>query len=294
MCSLFSDRDNDIQGNNLNETHEDSSESKTEEYFDSHESFGESADERSTDDVESEMESDEQMEDQNFFKNADEPLYRGALITIVESTLAILMFSIRHKISRVLLKSFLELIAIHCIRRNNCLNSLYKFKKFFSDVKTPLIRHFYCSKCKAKFDTEFCFNCNSKIDMNYFLQIPVLAQLQKMYERPNFHKLLMHRLNQNKIHEQNYEDIYDGTVYKSCNIFLNNPSNISLMWNVDGVSLFNSSKFNIWPLYLIINELPYKERYKKENVIFAGLWLGTQSRLPICFCLFIRISYKNY
>ena len=30
----------------------------------------------------------------------------------------------------------------------------------------------------------------------------------------------------------------------------------------------------IWPLYLVINELPYNLRMLKENRLFGGLWFG--------------------
>uniref|UniRef100_A0ABD2XQL8 Uncharacterized protein n=1 Tax=Trichogramma kaykai TaxID=54128 RepID=A0ABD2XQL8_9HYME len=33
---------------------------------------------------------------------------------------------------------------------------------------------------------------------------------------------------------------------------------------------------SIWPFYLMVNELPYKLRIKKENVILAGLWFGVE------------------
>ncbi|XP_070537248.1 uncharacterized protein [Ptychodera flava] len=47
------------------------------------------------------------------------------------------------------------------------------------------------------------------------------------------------------------------------------------MWNTDGVPVFKSSSFSLWPLYLMVNELPFHERVKRENLIFAGLWFGT-------------------
>lgn len=45
----------------------------------------------------------------------------------------------------------------------------------------------------------------------------------------------------------------------------------AFMWNTDKVSIFKSSKFNVWPLYLIINALLYVERFKKEKVYLVGL-----------------------
>ena len=53
------------------------------------------------------------------------------------------------------------------------------------------------------------------------------------------------------------------------------PQNISFTWNTDGVPFFTSSNFSLWPLYLVINELPPKKRFSKDNMILAGLWFGS-------------------
>ena len=72
------------------------------------------------------------------------------------------------------------------------------------------------------------------------------------------------------------EDIYDGTIYQNLitNGLLSNPNNISFTWNTDGVPIFKSSQYALWPLYFIINELNPVERNKRENMLLAGLWFG--------------------
>lgn len=58
-------------------------------------------------------------------------------------------------------------------------------------------------------------------------------------------------------------DIYQGRAYKEHfqpGKFLGNPHNISVTGNTDGVDLIKSSKISIWPIYMVINELPPKER----------------------------------
>jgi len=42
--------------------------------------------------------------------------------------------------------------------------------------------------------------------------------------------------------------------------------------NTDGVSIFNSSTFSIWPIFISINELDYKLR--RNNTILTALWFG--------------------
>lgn len=51
----------------------------------------------------------------------------------------------------------------------------------------------------------------------------------------------------------------------------------------DGVPVFKSFKFSLWPFFLTINEL-YKERIKKKNIIFAGLWYGLHKPFMLTFC----------
>jgi len=36
---------------------------------------------------------------------------------------------------------------------------------------------------------------------------------------------------------------------------------LSLMVNTDGVSIFRSSNFGLWPVYFVISELPPEKRY---------------------------------
>lgn len=99
-----------------------------------------------------------------------------------------------------------------------------------------------------------------------------------MYRKPTFVNLIKHRMDRKKLSSDSIEDIYDGTLYKmhsSNGGILHNPFNISLLWNTDGVPVFKSSKFSIWPLFFVINELPYKLRMKMQNAMLGGVWFGS-------------------
>ena len=88
----------------------------------------------------------------------------------------------------------------------------------------------------------------------------------------------MHRF-QRQVPFGSYEDIYDGEIYRTHyqnDGFLSKPTNLSFTFNTDGAAVFKSSKVSVWPLFLVINELPYKLRMKKENMILASLWFGTK------------------
>lgn len=43
----------------------------------------------------------------------------------------------------------------------------------------------------------------------------------------------------------------------------------TVTWNTDGVPVYKSSAFSIWPLLLQVNELPIPDRYK--HTFLAGL-----------------------
>ena len=53
-------------------------------------------------------------------------------------------------------------------------------------------------------------------------------------------------------------DIYDGEGWARV---LDQKEGLSLTCNTDGVSIFRSSKYEIWPIWLVVNELPPQLRY---------------------------------
>ena len=98
-----------------------------------------------------------------------------------------------------------------------------------------------------------------------------------MFNRKGFYSDLGHRFNRKKHDSNNIEDVYDGYRYKKfmqTGQILAKQNNISFLWNTDGIPVFKSSKFSIWPLYFAINELPLHKRWSSSNIILAGLWFG--------------------
>lgn len=109
-----------------------------------------------------------------------------------------------------------------------------------------------------------------------------------MLSRVGFYNNLQGRF-QRPINQNDISDIYDGSIYRYWmdNGFLKNPYNFSLSWYTDGVPVFKSTQISMWPIYLTINELPFKDRKRLENTLLLGLWLGKKSLLLIYF-------YVNY
>ena len=75
-------------------------------------------------------------------------------------------------------------------------------------------------------------------------------------------------------------DIYDGKEYKKHGEFLNQASHVSFALNTDGVALFRSSKVDIWPVWMVINELPRNKRYSELSPCCSKCLLCMYNILP--------------
>lgn len=232
----------------------------------------------------------ESSTDENDELNEEIPLFQGCPLTVSQSLLSILSLTLRHTITGVLLLSILQLIHLHCPEPNHCVETLYMFRKYFKDLKSPLNRHFYCTNCLRNLDSQDarCPNCGNKTISNYFMTISIISQLRTLYARDGFREKLSHRNNRVKLNPDNIEDIYDGSIYRELSTpggLLYDLNNISFTWYTDGVQVFKKSKFSFWPFYLVINELPYTDRFKKENLISAAMWFGEEKPSANIFLL---------
>ena len=215
------------------------------------------------------------------------PLYPGAKITLHLALLLILAFTLSHKISNEAIEDLLSLLHAMLFPPSVLPTSLYKFFKLLNIKREDTIRCYYCPSCQHPVDDPNAANClnstcskafSTPSDLGYFVLLPLEKHIQNVYSRPGFLDRIKHRFMRKKQKQNAIEDIYDGSLYKEHmknGGVLANPVNISLLWNTDGVPVFKSSNFSIWPLYFVINELPYRLRMKMKNVILAGLWFGS-------------------
>lgn len=139
--------------------------------------------------------------------------------------------------------------------------------------------HHYCSVCasylgmpQAHDETFTCVKCHFSIsvekslhDRNYFLSIPLTYQIQDILENQGMHDICFHASDSNRI---GINDMYDGTLYQ----MLRSDSEedfLTLTFNSDGVPVFRSSKFNVWPILCCVNEIPPESRDK--HVLLCAL-----------------------
>lgn len=73
---------------------------------------------------------------------------------------------------------------------------------------------------------------------------------------------------------------------------MDKENNLSFAFNTDGVPLFKSSKVSMWPVYILVNELPpHAERKLRENVLFYGVWISILKK-PIMWS-FLKSLYDD-
>lgn len=222
-------------------------------------------------------------------RDTSAPLYSGSSITIMESLASILSFVQCEHLSGAGLGRLLSLISLHLPKPNKFFESKYNLLKLLETLDDPVEIHYFCSNCYKirSSQDDLCDRCTEETrTVCYFIKFPLLPQLAAMFKRPEFVEALKYRFNRKKQNDDNIEDLYDCQTYlEAVTRFLKTIFDISFMWNWDGLQIFKSNTFSLWPFYLIINELPPEMRFKSENILIAGLWGCVTKPHPNLFLL---------
>lgn len=209
-------------------------------------------------------------------------LHPSLTTTKMEALQMILIFFIRHNLTFAALEDMLLLIN-SLIKVNSLPTTKYKFFKLFSRPYKPKY-NFYCKNkfcgnlLTSSFDRNVRHNspCNicgtdNNIDSKneqYFITLPLQNQLQEIIQQ-NSEILTKNTIN----NTSTLKDIKDGELYKS---FVNNKGNnnpkITLVMNTDGVQVFKSNNKGLWPIQVVINELPVDKRFLIKNILVLGLF----------------------
>ncbi|XP_033122015.1 uncharacterized protein LOC117121027 [Anneissia japonica] len=200
--------------------------------------------------------------------NLDDPLYEGAQISKSESLLLIMAHFLRFGLTQEALGSLLKLISFHMPVGTSFPISKYLFNQHFEGLSATPELHAYCSACSGYVGTKTttCVECGTLINKdesiskgNYYIIFSISDQIKCLLEDSSI---------QSKILKDNSE-FRKGQCYKELPM---SEDDISLTWGSDGAAIFTSSGFSIWPVTLMINELPYAIR--RKHVLMGGLWFG--------------------
>jgi hypothetical protein len=103
-----------------------------------------------------------------------------------------------------------------------------------------------------------------------FYNLNIEEQLRNIMQKFCYSELGRSSQNENEL-----TDFVDGKLYKKLlesedGAAFKNKEAFSFLTNTDGISFCSKSNLQIWPLFLVVNELPVEKRFAVENVVLAG------------------------
>lgn len=141
---------------------------------------------------------------------------------------------------------------------------------------------YFCRNCpyySATVSSPSCPDCNTKLRADdYCLIFSIESQLREIVNASFVNKIKENHW----ITEKNYSSVQFSTSmlelrqnllsgYDLLGSSSERRKYITLSLNTDGVSESKSFQKSLWIIFLVVNELPMKERYKLSNVILAGV-----------------------
>lgn len=163
-----------------------------------------------------------------------------------------------------------------------------------------------CEKCNCLYDydevitrqiTKRCKNlvvasyglerCDSKLTVpasggrvrakKEYVYNSVKLTLQRFFSRAHFTKVIENWRQRCVIHGTMF-DVYDGNYWNSFQkdgeTFVERPGSLMLSLNVDWFAPTKAMNYSVGAIYLIVNNLPRSERYRRENLILVGIMPG--------------------
>lgn len=208
-----------------------------------------------------------------------ELLYEGgpADLTVYMAHILLFQYSVRHSLTSKALQELLDMMSVF-VPQASLPKSVRQLKKFFVSAyseQCPRMQK-YCNLCQ---DLIGCDDedekCACDAGHSEFITIPVGPQIKTRLESelctPRGSIIYIYNLC-NSVPEVlkavktprcpslfPIRDIHDGRKYRELHEFVS-QENLTLTVNTDGVALFKSSSVSMWPIWILINELPVSMR----------------------------------
>lgn len=209
----------------------------------------------------------------------EEQLYQGSKISKILSFVLIVSFVLKHNLTKAAWADLLRLLTTLLGERcKQTFQSVYKMKLFMKGYfgsKEPT-KISYCANCFSQVPDR-CHNAGCRgAAVSSFLDLHFEEKMKDLFKDLEFLNLLKKGKEQIKRATNNIHDIYHGLDYKNFSHprgFLSQPYNISFTVNTDGVNKYSlSTAGHLWPVYLMINELPKEHRFRKKFMIPAYIY----------------------
>ena len=197
--------------------------------------------------------------------------------------LMLLLLKLKHNLTKDATQDIAKLLNV-VSNKMVASTSMHRLLKDFVTGKHNVEVHHYCKNCGSYVgivvvDDICCSNsaCATRISQqdsldggHFFFYMPLAQQLIDLFENHSISHLAKHSPT-----EDNLCDITNGVKYKKLLCSLPDSSanyNLTLTFNCDGVPVFKSSSFSIWPILCAVNELP--PNIRGAHILLASLWFG--------------------
>lgn len=157
-------------------------------------------------------------------------------------------------------------------------NTKYLLKQA-ADHRFERIYYVFCKFCGELVPlNEKCPDCDQKtkkLKDNYFIYIPIEQQINYYLEK--YLSEILSYMDSMKEDRTFITDIYSASVFKSISSSdcFDDDRILSLTVCTDGAQIYNS-KHNFYPIFVKLNFLPPKIRFKPENILIVGLYYGKE------------------
>ncbi|KAG0444718.1 hypothetical protein HPB47_013467 [Ixodes persulcatus] len=168
--------------------------------------------------------------------------------------------------------------------------SKYLFRKLWAPKTERVVKyHYYCKGCGSLLDstehetTQVCAKCAMAFDLAkvksdgcFFITMSLQHQIQQIISETNqvLYENLVKLREEAQAPSDIIRDITSGAAYKHLQqTGVLEWTDLTITFNTDGSPLYKSSRSSVWPIQLIINELPPTVRF--DHCALAGLWFGS-------------------
>jgi len=208
----------------------------------------------------------------------DKKLFPGAIITHSQSQSMIMSLVAKHNLTKEATKDILSTIKCHLPLGTHFASTVYQLEKSAGiyDVDWSQ-RHYICDKCELALpNTYICASCNKTFcreslnaNSQFFITLSIKYQIEGLLQNVTIqHSIVKSFKKRQQNKDSNIKtDIYSGHVYQNLKL---DTEDLTLTINTDGIPVFKSSNYNVWPVLFCINEIP--PHLRKNTIIVGGLW----------------------
>ena len=217
-------------------------------------------------------------------------LFNGSPYTLGVIVLLVCAFIIRFRLPDEATAYILRICVCILPQGHRLMGTMYHFRKFLQEYTSKMMPklYYFCNYCyfEVNRNCKKCPSCSKSLNESssvaYFVQLKIVSQLMLLWKNSVFATAVRsYRFKhyESKKDKSSISDIYDGEIYKNLydnDGILSDKNNLSFALNTDGVPLFKSSSIGLWPVYLLINELPVSLRKQRDFSIFYGAWISSR------------------